>query len=135
MNTMSDQQSSQSRKFSDKSMAVANEALEKSKAAGERSARAFQESYSTSVEYMRDYNRKMMEMAQANMEAVFEIARRLGSAKTPSEIIELWTTHSKKQFEVLSEQTKELTALGQKMAVECVGPMARSINQTFNKAS
>jgi phasin len=132
MNTMSDQQS---RKFSDKSTAVANEAVERGKAAAERSARTFGESYSTSVEHIRDYNRKMMEMAQANMEAVFEIARQLGSAKTPSEIIELWTTHARKQFEVLSEQTKELTALGQKMAIESVGPMARSINQTFNRAS
>jgi len=135
MSTMSDQQSSQSRKFSDKSTAVANEAVEKGKAAVERSARAFEESYSTSVEHMRDYNRKMMEIAQANMETVFEIARQLGSAKTPSEIIELWTTHARKQFEVLSEQTRELTALGQKLAVESVGPMARSVSQTFSKAS
>jgi len=135
MSTMTDQQRSQSRKFSDKSTAVANEALEKGKAVVERSARALEESYSTSVEHMRDYNRKMMEIAQANMEAVFEIARQLGSAKTPSEIIELWTTHARKQFEVLGEQTKELTALGQKLAVESVGPMARSVRQTFSKAS
>lgn len=41
-------------------------------------------------------------------------ATRVGaSAKAPSDIFELWTTHARKQFEMLSEQTKELTALGQ----------------------
>jgi hypothetical protein len=49
-------------------------------------------------------------------------------------MIELWTTHARKQFEVMSEQTKELTALGQKLAAESVGPMVRSVSQTFGKA-
>ena len=135
MSAISDHQSSQSRKFPDKSAAIANDAMEKGKEAAERSARAFQESYSNSAEHIRDYNRKMMEVAQANIEAVFEIVRQLGSAKTPSEIIELWTTHARRQFEMLTEQTKELTALGQKVAVESVGPLARSVSETFSKAS
>ena len=135
MSTMSDHQSSQSRKLPDKTAAIANEAIEKGKATAERSARAFEESYSNSAEHIRDYNRKMMEIAQANIEAVFEIVRQLGSAKTPSEIVELWTTHARKQFEMLTEQTKELTAIGQKVAVESVGPLARSVSETFTKAS
>jgi hypothetical protein len=49
-------------------------------------------------------------------------------------IVELWTTHARKQFEMLSEQTKELIALGQKMA-EDAEPITRSINQTFKNAS
>ena len=84
---------------------------------------------------MRDYNLKMIEMAQANIEAVFEIARQLATAKTPSDMIELGTSHARKQFEMLSEQTKELTALGQKLAGESVEPIARSVNQAFGKAS
>jgi hypothetical protein len=47
----------------------------------------------------------------------------------------MWTTHARKQFETLSEQTKELTALGQKMAGESAEPIARSVNQAFKKAS
>ena len=135
MSTMSDHQSGQGRKFPDKSAAIATEVMEKGKAAAERSARAFEESYSKSAGHMQDYNRKVMEIAQANIEAVFEIARQLGSAKTPSEIIELWTAHAQKQFEMLTEQTKELTALGQKLVAESVGPMARSVSETYSKAS
>ena len=133
MSTMSEQV--QSRKFADKSAAISNEAVEKGKATAERSARAFEQSYSTAVENMRDYNLKIIDMAQANTEAVFEIARQLATAKTPSDMIELWTSQSRKQFEMLSEQTKELTALGQKLAADSAAPIARSVNQAFSKAS
>ena len=71
-------------------------------------------SISLAVENIRDYNVKMIDMAHANMEALFGFARQLATAKAPSEIMELWTAHARKQYETLTEQTKELTALGQK---------------------
>jgi len=36
---------------------------------------------------------------------------------------------------MLSEQTKELTALGQKIAGESAAPLAHSVNQVFKMAS
>jgi phasin len=90
---------------------------------------------SVTVDNIRDFNVKMIDMAQANMEALFGFARQLATAKAPSDIMELWTSHTRKQFETLTEQTKELTALGQKMAGESVEPIARSVNQAFKKAS
>jgi phasin len=119
----------------DKSRKIANEALEKGKAAAEQTARSVGQSYTTTVENMRDYSLKMIDMAQANADAVFELARRLASAKAPSDITELWTSHAKKQFETLTEQTKELSALGQKIAGESAEPITRGVNQAFKKAS
>ena len=84
---------------------------------------------------MRDYNLKMIELAQANIEAYFAIARQLATATTPSDAIELWTSHVRKEFELLNDQTKQLTALGQKLAGESAAPIARSINHVFSKAS
>jgi phasin len=133
MSTMSEQH--QSRKFADKSAAIANEVVEKGKATAERSARAFEQSYSTAIDNTREYNLKIIDMAQTNIEALFDVARQLATAKTPSDMIELWTSHTRKQFEMLSEQTKELTALGQKMVGESTEPIARSVNQAFSKAS
>jgi hypothetical protein len=68
-------------------------------------------------------------------EVPFNFARQLATSKQPSDIAELWTAHAKKQFETLTEQTKELTALGQKIAGESAEPIARSVNQAFKKAS
>ena len=125
----------ESREFADKTATIANETLEKSKAAVEQTARSVQQGYTATVENMRDYNRKMIDMAHANAEAGFELARQLAAAKAPSDIATLWTSHARKQFEMFSEQTKELTALGQKIAGQSAAPFARSFNQTFEKAS
>lgn len=119
----------------DQSRKIANETLEKGKAAAEQSARSIEQSYSAAVDNMRDYHLKMIDMARANMEAFFEFSRQLATAKSPSEIMELWTTHARKQFEALSEQTRELTSLGQKMASESAEPMKRGVEHAIKRAS
>ncbi len=93
------------------------------------------QSISVTFESIRDFNVKMIDMGHVNMEAFFGFARHLASAKAPSDIMELWTTHARKQFETITEQTKEMTAFGQKLAGESVEPIARSVNQAFKKAS
>ena len=118
----------------DPSWKIANQTFEKGKAAVEQSAKAVEQSYSATVENIRDFNVKMIEMAHVNTEAVFEFARQLATAKTPSDIMELWTSHARKQFESLSEQTKELTAFGQKIAGESAGTITRGVDQTFKKS-
>jgi hypothetical protein len=123
----------QGRKFLDKSAAIANETLQKGKAAVEQSVRTFEESYSAMVEKMRDYNLKMIDIAEANTVGAFEFARQLSTAKSSSDLVELWTAHTRRQIAVLNEQIKELTALGQKMAGDA--PITRSVSQDFKKAS
>ena len=75
---------------------------EKGKATAEKSARAVEQSYSATADNMRDYSLKIIDMAHANTEAVFEFARRLASAKAPSDLATVWTAHARKQFEMLS---------------------------------
>ena len=60
----------QGRKFADKSAAIANETLAKRKAAA---AQAVEQSYSATVENMRDYNLKMIGMAWVSTEGVFRV--------------------------------------------------------------
>ena len=80
---------------------------------------------------MQGYN----DMAEANIVGVFEFARQLSTAKSSSDLAELWTAHTRKQIAVLNEQIKELTALGQKMVGESAEPITRSVGQAFKKAS
>jgi len=125
----------QTRKFADKSAAIASKTLEKGKATVEQSARAAEQSYSVTAENIRAFNVKMIDMARANADAVWDFSLQIATAKAPSDIAELWTTHANKQFEMLSEQTKELTALAQKMAGESAETITRSVNQVFKQAS
>ena len=96
-----------SRKSANKS--AVSETLEKGKAALEQST-------GITLENIRVLNVKMIDMARANTEAAFELVLKIAASKTPADVIELWSEHARKQFEVLNEQTKELSALGQKMA-------------------
>jgi hypothetical protein len=112
-----------------------SETNQKFKAATERSARAVEQSSWATADNMREFSIKMINMAQANTEVIFEFARQLANAKAPSDFAEVWTSHVRKQFEMLKEQTEELTTLGQKMAGESAAPIARNVKQAFDKAS
>jgi hypothetical protein len=125
----------QSRKFADKGAAIANETLQKGKAAVDQSVQAFEQTYSAIIEQMRDYNLKMIDIAQANTAGVFEFARQLSTAKSSSDPLELGTAHAQKQTAMLNEQIKELTALGKKFAGESAEPFTRGVRRAFKKAS
>jgi hypothetical protein len=112
-----------------------NEPEQKIKETAEKSVLAVEQSYSAAADNMLEYITKMINMAQANTEAAFEFARQLASAKAPSDFTEVLTAQARKQFEMLSEQTRELTALGQKMAGKSTEPIARNVKQAFDKAS
>ena len=78
---------------------------------------------------------ELIEMAHANAAATLEFAQQISTAKGPSAAIELWSSQARKQFETLSEQSKELTALGQKIATSSAEPITRSFGQALKGAS
>ena len=91
------------------------------------------DSYSTAVKGAQDYNTKFIEFARANTEAAFEFAQKLSSVKSPSEFFELSTNHSRNQLETLTEQTKELTALAQKITLATAEPFNTGANKIFSQ--
>jgi phasin len=125
----------QGKDFVDKSARMVRENLEKGVAAAEESAKGIEQGYSAAVESLRDFNVKLIEMTQANATAAFEFARQISTAKGPSEAIELWSSQARKQFETLTTQSKELAALGQKIATVSAEPMARSLSQAIKGSS
>jgi hypothetical protein len=46
--------------------------------------------------------------------------------------MELSTEHSRKQFETLTEQTKELAALAQKVTLATAEPLKTGVTKAFN---
>ena len=123
----------QGKDFVDKSARMVRENLEKGVAAAEESAKGIEQA--AAVESLRDFNVKLIEMTQANATAAFEFARQISTAKGPSEAIELWSSQARKQFETLTTQSKELAALGQKIATVSAEPMARSRSQAIKGSS
>ena len=81
------------------------------------------------------YSAKLMEIMKANATANLDFAQELVGVKTPSEALELWTSHAKKQFEALTAHSKELAELSQKVASEAVEPIKNNASKLFKPAA
>jgi hypothetical protein len=106
----------QSRRFADRTTKTARETFERGASVTEDATKNAEQSYSTALAGMRKLNVKLIEMAHANSEVVFELAHEIASAEAPSDLAEIWTEHARRQFELMTKQSKELTNLGQELA-------------------
>ncbi len=77
------------------------------------------------------YSAKLMEIMKANTTASLDFAQELIGVKSPTEAVELWTAHAKKQFEAFTANAKDLAALSQKVATETVEPIKASASKLF----
>ena len=112
--------------------AQAKEAFEKMSAVTGEAAALMKSSFSKGIKGAQDYNNKVLEFAQTNTEAAFGFAQKLTDVKSPSDFMELSTEHSRKQFETLTEQTKELAALAQKVTLATTEPLRTGATKAFS---
>jgi phasin len=123
------------KEFGEKGLANIKDASEKLTAATEQTTKLMENTYGVAAKGIKDYNLKALEFAKVNSDTAFDYAQQLMSAKTPSEMLELWTTHARKQFEVLTEQTKQLSMLGQRVVTETAEPLTSGTTKAFNQAA
>jgi phasin len=115
--------------------AQAKEAYEKMNAATAEATDLIRKSCSTAVEGAQLYNSKLLEFAQTNLKVAFDFAQKLMGVKLPSEFMELSTEHARKQLEILTEQAKELAALGQKVTLATSEPLKTGVAKAFSHAA
>jgi phasin len=115
--------------------AQAKEAYEKMNAATAEATDLIRKSCSTAVEGAQLYNSKLLEFAQTNLKVAFDFAQKLMGVKSPSEFMELSTEHARKQLEILTEQAKELAALGQKVTLATSEPLKTGVAKAFSHAA
>jgi phasin len=123
------------REIAERGVAQAKDTYEKMKAAAEEATDVLETTYSTATKGASDYGLKVIEVARANTNAAFDFAGEIMAAKTLSEVVELTSAHARKQFEALTAQSKELSALAQKVATETAEPIKAGMNKAFNKAN
>jgi hypothetical protein len=82
----------------------------------------FKNGYLTAVKGTQDYQTKILEFTQTNTKSAFDFGQKLMGVKSPSEFIELWTEHTRKQFETLTEQANEVLAIGRKLTPTTTEP-------------
>jgi phasin len=123
------------REFAEKGVNQAKANWEKVKAATEETTDMLEDSYSTATKGCSDYGLKMIEMGRANANATFDFASQMMTVKSLSEAIELSTAFTRKQFEALGAQSKDLTALAQKITTETCEPIKESVATAFKKVA
>ena len=123
------------REFAEKGITQAKANWEKVKAATQESTDLLEDSYSTASKGAADYGLKLIEVGRANTNAAFDFAGQLMTVKSLSEAVELSTSYARKQFDAMSVQGKELTALAQKVATETMEPIKESVTSAFKKVA
>ena len=123
------------REFAEKGVTQAKANWEKVKAATEETTDLLEDSYTTAAKGCSDYGLKMIEVSRANTNAAFDFAGQLATVKSLSEAVELYTSFARRQFDAMSAQGKELTALAQKVATETVEPIKEGVTSAFKKVA
>jgi phasin len=122
------------RDMAEKSLSQAKDNYEKMKSAAEEATGVLEDTYATASKGAADYTLKVIEIARENTNSAFDFAIEVLGAKTFSEVLELSSAHARKQFETLSEQSKELTSLAQKVATESAEPFKAGMTKATNAA-
>jgi phasin len=123
------------RELAEKSVSQAKDSYEKMKSAAEEATDVLEDTYATATKGAADYGAKLIETARVNTNAAFDFYTELMTVKSFSEFVELSTTHARKQFETVTGQTKELTALAQKITTESAEPLKDSVTKAFKKVA
>ena len=84
---------------------------------------------------MQDYNNKVIEFARANSNAAFDFVQKMSGVNSSSVFVELWAEHVRKQVETLTEQTKQLAALAQKVTLATAEPLKTGVAEALNHAA
>ena len=121
------------RELADKTVAQTREAYERSKNSLEAALETVERSYDALGQGVTALNRKIIEIAQRNIDSGFDLARSLATAKTLAEIVELRATYWRKQFGDLAAQAEEVRALSAQVAGDIVEPIKAHMNRSVDE--
>jgi phasin len=125
----------QVRAFAEKGVSQVRDSYAKFKDAAETHNGTVEAVFTTASKGASEYSAKVLEFFKANTTAQLDFTQSLFGVKSPTEAMELWTSHAKKQFETLTAQAKELAEIGKKVATETAEPIKASASKLFKPAA
>jgi phasin len=125
----------QMRAFAEKGVSQARDNYAKFKDAAETHNGTIEAVFSVYSNGAKEYSAKLMEMMKEAASSNLDFAQTLVGIKSPSEAIELWTSHARKSFEAFTAHTKELAELTQKVATDSAEPIKASASKIFKPAA
>ena len=123
------------RAFAEKGVSQARDNYAKFKDAAETHNGTVEAVFSVFSSGAKEYSAKLMELMKDTTSANLDFAQALIAVKTPSEAMELWTTHARKQYETFTARAKELAELSQKVASDSAEPIKAGASKIFKPAA
>ncbi len=120
------------RKFPDKNTAKVQQVLERAADAGREATRRAQTGYSLMTLGAIDYQRKLLEIAQGNVNAAFDYAQDLINSGSVSEVAEISNRYARQQVSAITEHARELVMGFQRLTGDVVRQFSGMTN-TFSK--
>jgi len=123
------------RAFAEKGISQARDTYTRMKTAAEEATGIIETTFANASKGTADYGLKVVEIARANSNATFDFATELLTARTFAQAMEISTAHTRRQVEALTEQTRELLSLAQKVALHTAAPIKEGITTIVKKAA
>ena len=109
------------------------ELYERSKDALEAQLKSWERSFDAVGQGAVALNRKVIDIAQRNINSSFDLAKSLAGAKNLAEAMELQGAYWRKQLDALAAQAEEVRTLSTQVAADAAKPIKRGMDE-FKKA-
>jgi len=109
--------------------------FEKIAAATNEAAEVMTNCCSTALNGMQEYNSKLIEFTQANAKSHVEFLQKVAGVKSPTEFLELSTSHNRSQLDRLADQAKQLTELTKQVTLAAAEPVKTGLAKVYNRAA
>ena len=122
------------RALAEKTVNQSREAYERGKDALEEAIDALERSFDAAGQGATAFNRKLIDLAQRNLNSAFDLAKNLAGAKNLAEIVELQSAFIRHQFDVFANQASEIRALTSKIAADTAEPIKHQVTRSFDSS-
>jgi phasin len=117
------------RATAEKAVDQSREVYDRSKDALDASVATLERTFDAAGQGAVAFNRKIIDIAQRNVNSGFDLAKSLAGAKNLSEMVEVQAAHWQKLLNTLTSQGEELRALATKMAAAASQPLKEQVKR------
>jgi phasin len=121
------------RAFAEKSIAQTREMYERSKDALESVRESWERSFDAASQGAVALNRKVIDIAQRNINSSFDLVKSLAGAKNLAEAMELHGAYWRKQLDALATQAEEMRALSTKVTANAAEPLKAQVTRGMDE--
>jgi len=121
------------RAYAEKTIAQMRESYAQARESLEDATRALEAALEQAGKGTSEFNVKVMEMAQNNVNSGFDFARKLASARTQAEAVELQTAFVRQQFDAAKAQAEEIQQLAARVATDASQPIQQQFSRSLGR--